>query len=148
MSTPLPACDDARPPIAHLLKGWRRTRKISQLELSLSAGISQRQLSFIESGRARLGRDTVLHLAEALNLLFERHEPNPALLVDRQTNFLCANRAASRVFGQYGDLESMPGRGHGISRRCRRLPHNPTQYQGSADADAGSRVGRTATEAI
>jgi len=75
--------------------------------LSLSAGISQRQLSFIESGRARLGRDTVLHLAEALNLLFERHEPNPALLVDRQTNFLCANRAASRVFGQYGDLESM-----------------------------------------
>jgi transcriptional regulator with XRE-family HTH domain len=140
MGTPLPACSDARPPLAHLLKGWRTTRKISQLELSLSAGISQRQLSFIESGRARPSRDTVLHLAEALevplrerntllqaagfsalypirnlddpllaavrdalSLLLERHEPNPALLVDRQTNFLSANRAARNVFGRYGD---------------------------------------------
>ena len=148
MSTPLPACNDARPPIAHLLKGWRTTRKISQLELSLTAGISQRQLSFIESGRARPSRDTVLSLAEALevplrerntllqaagfsavypmrnlddplltavrdalNLLLERHEPNPALLVDRQTNFLSANRAARLVFGRYGDLEE-------ILRRC------------------------------
>jgi len=68
MGTPLPACNDARPPIAHLLKGWRTTRKISQLELSLTAGISQRQLSFIESGRARPSRDTVLHLAEALEV--------------------------------------------------------------------------------
>jgi transcriptional regulator with XRE-family HTH domain len=148
MSTPLPAYNDARPPFAHLLKGWRTTRKISQLELSLTAGISQRQLSFIESGRARPSRDTVLYLAEALevplrerntllqaagfsalypvrnlddpllapvraalNLLLERHEPNPALLVDRQTNFLSANRAARQVFGRYGDLES-------ILRRC------------------------------
>jgi len=124
MSTPLRAYNDARPPIAHLPKSWRTTRKISQLDLSLTAGISQRQLSFIESGRARPSRDTVLHLAEALevplrerntllqaagfsalypirnlddpllaavrdalNLLLERHEPNPALLVDRQTNF-------------------------------------------------------------
>jgi len=144
MSTALPACNEARPPIAHLLKGWRTNRKISQLELALSAGISQRQLSFIESGRARPSRDTVLNLAEALdvplrerntllqaagfsalypvrnledpfltpvrdalNLLLERHEPNPALLVDRQTNFLSAKQAARRVFGQYGDLESM-----------------------------------------
>jgi transcriptional regulator with XRE-family HTH domain len=144
MGTPLRAFNDARPPIAHLLKGWRTTRKISQLELSLTAGISQRQLSFIESGRARPSRDTVLHLAEALevplrerntllqaagfsalypirnlddpllaavrdalNLLLERHEPNPALLVDRQTNFLSANRAARNVFGQYGDFEAM-----------------------------------------
>jgi transcriptional regulator with XRE-family HTH domain len=148
MSTPLRAYNDARPPLAHLLKSWRITRKLSQLELSLSAGISQRQLSFIESGRARPSRDTVLHLAEALevplrerntllqaagfsalypirnlddpllasvrdalNLLLERHEPNPALLVDRQTNFLSANRAARKVFGQYGDLES-------VLRRC------------------------------
>lgn len=144
MSTPFTARDDARPPIAHLLKGWRTTRKCSQLELSMTAGISQRQLSFIESGRSRPSRDTVLHLAEALevplrerntllqaagfsavypvrnlddpslsavrdtlNLLLERHEPNPALLVDRQTNFLAANQAAHHVFGQYGDLESM-----------------------------------------
>jgi transcriptional regulator with XRE-family HTH domain len=144
MSTPLPTHHDALPPIAHLLKGWRRTRKVSQLELSLTAGISQRQVSFIESGRARPSRDTVLHLADALevplrerntllqaagfsavypirnlddpllaavrdaiSLLLERHEPNPALLVDRQTNFLTANRAAHKVFGQYGDLESM-----------------------------------------
>lgn len=68
MSTPLRAYNDARPPIAHLLKSWRTTRKISQLDLSLTAGISQRQLSFIESGRARPSRDTVLHLAEALEV--------------------------------------------------------------------------------
>ena len=147
MGTPLTIRDAARPPIAHLLKGWRTTRKCSQLELSMSAGISQRQLSFIESGRARPSRDTVLNLAEALevplrerntllqaagfsavypvrnlddpsmsavrdalNLLLERHEPNPALLVDRQTNFLSANRAAHKVFGQYGDFEAMLNR--------------------------------------
>lgn len=144
MSTSLSVDQEARPPIAHLLKGWRTTRKISQLELSLTAGISQRQLSFIESGRARPNRETVLNLAEALdvplrerntllqaagfsgvypnrrlddpllsavrealNLLLMRHEPNPALLVDRQTNFLSANEAARRMFAQFGDLESM-----------------------------------------
>jgi transcriptional regulator with XRE-family HTH domain len=56
------------PPIAHLLKAWRGTRRLSQQELSLNSGVSQRQLSFIESGRARPGRDTVLQLAEALEV--------------------------------------------------------------------------------
>jgi transcriptional regulator with XRE-family HTH domain len=130
--------------------------------LSLSAGISQRQLSFIESGCARPSRDTVLHLAEALevplrerntllqaagfsvvypirsladpmlaavrdalNLLLERHEPNQALLVDRQTNFLSANRAAQQVFGQYGDLESLTRQCCGGSPNLLRLSFHP-----------------------
>lgn len=51
-----------------LLRHWRRQRRLSQLELALSAEVSQRHLSFLESGRARPSRDMVLRLAEGLDL--------------------------------------------------------------------------------
>jgi transcriptional regulator with XRE-family HTH domain len=41
---------------------------MSQLELSLDAGVSQRQISFIESGRSVPGRDTLLTLAQTLDV--------------------------------------------------------------------------------
>lgn len=41
---------------------------MSQLDLALDARISQRHLSFVESGRAQPSRDMVLHLAEQLDL--------------------------------------------------------------------------------
>ncbi|WP_420838253.1 helix-turn-helix domain-containing protein [Aquibium microcysteis] len=41
---------------------------MSQLDLALEAEISQRHLSFVESGRARPSRDMVLTLAERLDL--------------------------------------------------------------------------------
>ncbi len=47
---------------------WRDTRGVSQLALSLQAGISQRQISFIESGRSVPGRDTIDILAQALEV--------------------------------------------------------------------------------
>ena len=53
-------------PFAAMLKKWRKVRKFSQLGLSLEAGLSQRHLSFLESGRSRPGKDAVLALAEAL----------------------------------------------------------------------------------
>jgi len=51
-----------------MIKRWRKLRKRSQLELSLDAGVSQRHLSFLESGRARPSREMVLGLSEALEL--------------------------------------------------------------------------------
>lgn len=51
-----------------LLREWRRRRRLSQLDLSLAAGVSARHLSFLENGRARPSRDMVLQLAEHLEL--------------------------------------------------------------------------------
>ena len=35
-----------------LLREWRQKRRLSQLDLALSSGVSQRHVSFLESGRA------------------------------------------------------------------------------------------------
>jgi transcriptional regulator with XRE-family HTH domain len=51
-----------------LLRYWREVRAKSQLDLSLEAGVSQRHISFIESGRSRPSRQMVLGLAQALNV--------------------------------------------------------------------------------
>ncbi|MCF7533635.1 helix-turn-helix domain-containing protein [Pseudomonas petrae] len=51
-----------------LLRYWRDVRGVSQLALSLDAGISQRQISFIESGRSVPGRQTLLDLAQSLEV--------------------------------------------------------------------------------
>ncbi len=114
----------------------------SQLELALDTAVSQRHLSFLESGRARPSRHMVLHLAEALDvplrernallraagysdlfrqrdldsadmapvrqaleLMLSHHEPNPALVVDRDWNVLMTNTALERLIGLVGDLE-------------------------------------------
>src|SRR5690348_10451423 len=50
------------------LRGWRRRRGWSQLELSGRAGISQRHLAFLELERASPSRDMVARLAAALDL--------------------------------------------------------------------------------
>lgn len=57
---------DAQPSFGTLLQTWRRRRRLSQLDLSLEAGVSQRHVSFVESGRSSPSRDMVLHLAETL----------------------------------------------------------------------------------
>jgi transcriptional regulator with XRE-family HTH domain len=51
-----------------LLRHWRNVRRISQLELSLDAGISTRHLSCVETGRAQPSREMVVRLAEALQV--------------------------------------------------------------------------------
>jgi transcriptional regulator with XRE-family HTH domain len=62
----------------HPLTALRRQRRVSQLELGLRAGVSQRHLSCIETGRARPSRSTLLALLDALEApLAER---NAALL--------------------------------------------------------------------
>jgi transcriptional regulator with XRE-family HTH domain len=51
-----------------LIREWRQRRRLSQLDLALDAEISQRHLSFLESGRSSPSRDMVLRLAERLAL--------------------------------------------------------------------------------
>lgn len=59
----------ARPSeLGDLLRYWRDLRGVSQLDLSFEAGVSQRQISFIESGRSVPGRDTLLALAQTLDV--------------------------------------------------------------------------------
>ena len=51
-----------------MLREWRGLRQVSQLALAVDADISQRHLSFLESGRARPSREMVLRIATALDL--------------------------------------------------------------------------------
>ncbi len=50
------------------LKAWRERRGVSQLALSARAAVSQRHVSFLETGRSRPSREMVLHLASALEV--------------------------------------------------------------------------------
>lgn len=52
----------------NLLRDWRQRRRLSQLALAVDAEISQRHLSFLESGRSQPSRDMVLRLAERLSV--------------------------------------------------------------------------------
>jgi len=61
---PLPAAES----FPAVLRAQRRHAGRSQLQTALIAGISQRHLSFLESGRARPGRGVVLALSAALGL--------------------------------------------------------------------------------
>jgi transcriptional regulator with XRE-family HTH domain len=54
--------------VGELVRSWREQRHLSQLALATEAEISQKHLSFIESGRAAPSRDMVLHLAESLDI--------------------------------------------------------------------------------
>ncbi|MBV9951486.1 MAG: helix-turn-helix transcriptional regulator [Acidimicrobiia bacterium] len=47
---------------------WRSKRRVSQLDLASSAGVSPRHLSFVETGRSKPSREMVLHLAEQLDV--------------------------------------------------------------------------------
>jgi transcriptional regulator with XRE-family HTH domain len=60
--------DSPRATLGDLLREWRKRRHHSQLSLALEAGISQRHLSFVESGRSTPSREMVLKLAEQLEI--------------------------------------------------------------------------------
>ncbi len=55
-------------PIGALVRAWREQRHLSQLGLATEAEISQKHLSFIESGRSAPSRDMVITLAEHLDV--------------------------------------------------------------------------------
>ena len=57
-----------QPSLGDLLRYWRQERGRSQLDLSIETGISQRHLSFVESGRSVPSRGTLSTVADALNI--------------------------------------------------------------------------------
>ena len=59
---------EASPAVGRLVRDWRMTRGMSQLDLSLHSGFSSKHLSFIETGRAQPSRDALLVLAESLDM--------------------------------------------------------------------------------
>ena len=70
------------------LRAWRRRRGLSQLELSTTAGVSQRHLSFLETGRSRPSREMVVHLGTTLEVPL------------REQNLLLAAAGHSPEFGE------------------------------------------------
>jgi transcriptional regulator with XRE-family HTH domain len=54
--------------LGNLLRHWRKIRGRNQFDLSFETGFSQRHISFIESGRSIPSRQTLLALAQALDV--------------------------------------------------------------------------------
>jgi transcriptional regulator with XRE-family HTH domain len=88
-----PVEDERVSALGRLLRQWRRSRGMSQLQLALAAGISSRHLSFVETGRAQAGRGVVLRLASALDLPL------------RDRNAALAAAGFAQIYG-HGDLGS------------------------------------------
>jgi DNA-binding XRE family transcriptional regulator len=53
---------------SRLLREWRQKRRLSQLDLALESGVSQRHISFLESARANPSRNMILQLSETLDV--------------------------------------------------------------------------------
>ena len=51
-----------------VLRSWRHHRRLSQLDLATQSGISQRHISFLETGRSNPSRPMVLALSESLDI--------------------------------------------------------------------------------
>jgi transcriptional regulator with XRE-family HTH domain len=65
-------------PVGHLLRSWRTRRRLSQLELATASTVSQRHLSWLESGKAMPSREMILRLSKHLAI---PHRERNALLV-------------------------------------------------------------------
>ncbi len=51
-----------------MCRSWRQTRKLSQLELALAADVSQRHVSWLETGKSSPSREMVVRLCEAMDI--------------------------------------------------------------------------------
>ena len=67
------------PQLGELLRYWRQERGKSQLDLSLDTGISQRHLSFVESGRSAPSRECLDTLSGLKGCAFARAMTSPRL---------------------------------------------------------------------
>lgn len=50
------------------LREWRKLRKMSQLDLALAADVSQRHVSWLETGRSNPSREMVVRLSDAMQV--------------------------------------------------------------------------------
>ncbi|MET8234269.1 helix-turn-helix transcriptional regulator [Micromonospora sp. NPDC005298] len=87
-------------PVGELLRDWRRNRGMSQLDLSIEAGVSTRHLSFVETGRSRPSPDLILRLAEQLDMP----------LAERNTMLLAGGYAPAYPSHELSDPELAPVR--------------------------------------
>lgn len=124
------------------LKEWRRARRVSQLDLGLSAGVSSRHISFLETGRSRPSRGMVLRLCDELEVpiaqrnrmltaaglspayaerdlseedmapmraavdwTLARHDPYPAMAIDRHWCLVKANQRMAGLLAAFGAAE-------------------------------------------
>jgi transcriptional regulator with XRE-family HTH domain len=61
--------------VGSLLRTWRERRRLTQMEVALDSGISARHLSFVETGRSKPGRATLLGVTDRLAIPYrERNE--------------------------------------------------------------------------
>ena len=51
-----------------ICRQWRQIRKLSQLDLALAANVSQRHVSWLETGRSLPSRDMVARLSDAMEI--------------------------------------------------------------------------------
>ena len=82
-----------QPVFANLLKQWRQHRKLSQLGLASLSGVSQRHISFLETGRANPSRPMVLALTTSLDVPL------------RERNSLLQSAGFAAAFAE-GDLDA------------------------------------------
>jgi len=50
------------------LRHWRKHRKLSQLDLAIAADVSQRHVSWLETGKSQPSRDMVVKLSDAMDV--------------------------------------------------------------------------------
>src|SRR5712672_2332536 len=74
--------------VGPLLRRWRESRHLSQLELALDAGVSARHISFLETGRAEPSREMLLTLSNVLDIPL------------RERNFLLLAAGYAPVYGE------------------------------------------------
>ena len=68
MNSSVSITQQPQPELGAFLRYWRQQRGKSQLDLSLDAGVSQRHISFVESGRSVPSREMLLSLAKTLDV--------------------------------------------------------------------------------
>jgi transcriptional regulator with XRE-family HTH domain len=98
--------------LGKLLRQWRGTRGKSQLDVSLDSGLSQRHISFIESGRTSPSRQAVMRIARCLDIP----------LRDRNLLLVAAGFAPLYVEGAW-DAEQMRSVKQALERMLRQ--HEP-----------------------
>jgi len=81
--------------VGGLLRHWRDLRGKSQFDLSLDTGVSQKQISFVESGRSVPNRQTLSIIAQALDIP----------LRDRNTLLLAGGYAPIYSEGDWDSME-------------------------------------------
>ena len=85
-------------PVGELLRDWRLSRRMSQLDLSVETGVSARHLSFVETGRSRPSPELILRLAEQLDVP----------LAERNTMLLAGGYAPVYPGRELGDPQLAP----------------------------------------